>query len=400
MGARWVMGAGGRGGGGSDSGGGGGGGRRRTAGGRRAGDDDHDRARRWRRRIGHERAAAHRHGHGRGHRVGHARHGRRAARRADAGGLRQGRARAGQPEGGPAARRPQVRRGQAGGHHDDERLRVPAVRQQRPDRSPATRPATRSAPRSATSTKAGTIIDAAAGVVGDQITLQGVSFTIDDTGSLRQAARDDAVANAKSQADQLAAATRAEGRQGGVDRRGRGPEHPPRVRRGGCSGHHGGRLDAGPAPARPAGAEPVRHGRLRAHVVSWSDRPDGVAAVGSTAHGQATHRHRLRDRQGRGRPGSAHRVPRGAGPGRNGPGGAGADEREGAGGHRRVQAPAASSRPRHRHRERHHLARVRRGPPPGRGLPGPEHAVGPPAGHRRGGRAARHRGRRGRGRRS
>ena len=33
------------------------------------------------------------------------------------------------------------------------------------------------------------------------------------------------------------------------------------------------------------------------------------------AHGQATHRHRLRDRQGRGRPGSAHRVPRGAGPG-------------------------------------------------------------------------------------
>jgi len=56
-------------------------------------------------------------------------------------------------------------------------------------------------------TKAGTIIDAAAGVVGDQITLQGVSFNIDDTGSLRQAARDDAVAHAKSQADQLAAAT-------------------------------------------------------------------------------------------------------------------------------------------------------------------------------------------------
>ena len=56
-------------------------------------------------------------------------------------------------------------------------------------------------------TKAWTIIDAAAGVVGDQITLQGVSFNIDDTGSLRQAARDDAVAHAKSQADQLAAAT-------------------------------------------------------------------------------------------------------------------------------------------------------------------------------------------------
>lgn len=55
--------------------------------------------------------------------------------------------------------------------------------------------------------KAGAIIDAAAGVVGDQITLQGVSFNIDDTGNLRKAARDDAVAHAKSQADQLAAAT-------------------------------------------------------------------------------------------------------------------------------------------------------------------------------------------------
>ena len=43
--------------------------------------------------------------------------------------------------------------------------------------------------------------------VGDEITLQGVSFNIDDTGKLRQAARDDAVVHAKSQADQLAAAT-------------------------------------------------------------------------------------------------------------------------------------------------------------------------------------------------
>jgi uncharacterized protein len=55
--------------------------------------------------------------------------------------------------------------------------------------------------------KAGTIIDAAAGVVGDEIVLQGVSFTIDDTGSLRQAAREDAVKNTRSQADQLAAAS-------------------------------------------------------------------------------------------------------------------------------------------------------------------------------------------------
>ena len=56
-------------------------------------------------------------------------------------------------------------------------------------------------------TKAGTIIDAAAGVVGDEIVLQGISFAIDDTGALRQAAREDAVKNTKSQADQLAAAS-------------------------------------------------------------------------------------------------------------------------------------------------------------------------------------------------
>ena len=117
-------------------------------------------------------------------------------------------------------------------------------------------------------TKAGTIIDAAAGVVGDQITLQGVSFNIDDTGSLRQAARDDAVAHAKSQADQLAAATGLKVGKVVSIVEGAVPNIPPRVRRGGCSGHHGGRLDAGPAPARAAGAEPVRHGRLRAHVVS------------------------------------------------------------------------------------------------------------------------------------
>jgi uncharacterized protein len=55
--------------------------------------------------------------------------------------------------------------------------------------------------------KAGTIIDAAAGVVGDEITLQGVYFNVDDTGPLKQAARDDAVGHAKAQADQLAAAT-------------------------------------------------------------------------------------------------------------------------------------------------------------------------------------------------
>jgi uncharacterized protein YggE len=54
---------------------------------------------------------------------------------------------------------------------------------------------------------AGTIIDATAGVVGDEIVLEGVSFTIDDTGALREAAREDALTNAKAQAEQLASAS-------------------------------------------------------------------------------------------------------------------------------------------------------------------------------------------------
>ncbi len=54
---------------------------------------------------------------------------------------------------------------------------------------------------------AGSIIDAAAATVGDEITLQGVSFAIDDTGALRAEARKDAVVKAKAQADQLAAAS-------------------------------------------------------------------------------------------------------------------------------------------------------------------------------------------------
>ena len=54
---------------------------------------------------------------------------------------------------------------------------------------------------------AGSIIDAAAGVVGDEIVLEGVSFTIDDTGALREAAREDALTNARTQAEQLASAS-------------------------------------------------------------------------------------------------------------------------------------------------------------------------------------------------
>jgi len=55
--------------------------------------------------------------------------------------------------------------------------------------------------------RAGRIIDAAAGAVGDEITLQGVGFEVDDTGAMRAAARRDAVAKAKAQAEQLAAAS-------------------------------------------------------------------------------------------------------------------------------------------------------------------------------------------------
>jgi uncharacterized protein YggE len=55
--------------------------------------------------------------------------------------------------------------------------------------------------------RAGAIIDAAARVVGDEITLQGVSFAIDDTGALRAEARKDAVGKAKAQAEQLASAS-------------------------------------------------------------------------------------------------------------------------------------------------------------------------------------------------
>ncbi len=55
-------------------------------------------------------------------------------------------------------------------------------------------------------TKAGEVIDAAASAVGDAITLGGVSFSIDDTGALKQQARVGAVNAAKAQADQLSAA--------------------------------------------------------------------------------------------------------------------------------------------------------------------------------------------------
>jgi uncharacterized protein YggE len=54
--------------------------------------------------------------------------------------------------------------------------------------------------------KAGAVIDAAADAVGDAITLGGISFAIDDTGPLYAKARELAVAQARTQAEQLAKA--------------------------------------------------------------------------------------------------------------------------------------------------------------------------------------------------
>ena len=53
-------------------------------------------------------------------------------------------------------------------------------------------------------TKAGSVIDAAASSVGDAITLSGVSFSIDDSGALKNQARVAAVTAARTQAQLLA----------------------------------------------------------------------------------------------------------------------------------------------------------------------------------------------------
>ena len=55
-------------------------------------------------------------------------------------------------------------------------------------------------------TKAGSVIDASAASVGDAITLNGVSFSINDTGALKNQARTAAVLAARAQAEQLAGA--------------------------------------------------------------------------------------------------------------------------------------------------------------------------------------------------
>ena len=54
--------------------------------------------------------------------------------------------------------------------------------------------------------KAGSVIDGAVAAAGDAGRLQGVSFAIDDAGALKAQARKDAVAQARQQAEQMAAA--------------------------------------------------------------------------------------------------------------------------------------------------------------------------------------------------
>jgi uncharacterized protein YggE len=54
--------------------------------------------------------------------------------------------------------------------------------------------------------KAGAVIDAAAGVAGDNIRVQGISFSIDDDSKLLASARSKAVKRARAQAEQLAEA--------------------------------------------------------------------------------------------------------------------------------------------------------------------------------------------------
>jgi uncharacterized protein YggE len=53
-------------------------------------------------------------------------------------------------------------------------------------------------------TKAGPVIDAASGAVGDELSLGGISFSIDDPEPLRVDARANAVEQARTQAEQLA----------------------------------------------------------------------------------------------------------------------------------------------------------------------------------------------------
>ncbi len=62
--------------------------------------------------------------------------------------------------------------------------------------------------------KAGPVIDAAAAAAGDNVTIGGISFYVDDTEKLIGAARADAIANAKKRAGEFAAAAGA--KVGGV----------------------------------------------------------------------------------------------------------------------------------------------------------------------------------------
>ena len=75
-------------------------------------------------------------------------------------------------------------------------------------------------------TKAGGAIDAAVAAAGDAGRLQGVSFSFNDDSSLLVRARADAVAAARSQAQQLGGRLRGQAQHPAFPERGRHPVHP------------------------------------------------------------------------------------------------------------------------------------------------------------------------------
>ena len=107
---------------------------------------------------------------------------------------------------------------------------------------------------------AGTIIGATAGVVGDEIVLEGVSFTIDDT---RRCARrrEGALTSARTQAEQLASASDLSLGDIVSIVEGSVPQIPVFRTEELAADAAGGQRAA---RARPAGAQPGRDRRLRA----------------------------------------------------------------------------------------------------------------------------------------
>ena len=129
------------------------------------------------------------------------------------------------------------------GHPDVRPQPVPDVRQRRPTitgyqaSTSVTATIARRADRSAT------VVDALKALVGEELTLQGVSFSYDDPEAVMADARAAAIANAKVRAEQYADGRRRRGRRGAADRRGE---------RGAAGDVPGaGRRRAPPRPTRP-----------------------------------------------------------------------------------------------------------------------------------------------------